>query len=67
MTHTGANTVPDIVFVSWGGHWFGVPGSWADNVKRAGLERLTKPPLVSVAITSCTELSDGPLSGAQAD
>jgi hypothetical protein len=26
MTHTGPNTVPYIVFVSWGGHWFGVPG-----------------------------------------
>lgn len=44
MTQTGANTVPDIVFVSWGGHWIGVPESWADNVKRAGLVVVDSPP-----------------------
>jgi hypothetical protein len=44
MNRTEPNTVPEIAFVSWNGHWFGVPGRWVDNLKRAGLVVIDSPP-----------------------
>jgi len=32
------------VFVEWYGHWYGVPNTLADNMKKAGFAVRTNPP-----------------------
>lgn len=45
--NSGGQAAPRLLFVEWGGHWYGVPNARVQNMRRAGLTVRTKPPVAA--------------------